>query len=935
MPLQVYTPAKMEQIATTVAPVVETETRGELFRSVRSEDTLRVPLLVRRRHPRHIFLAVPLFLVIVFVVTFGWRFISTCRKHTSVALGKRRDFEANGPAQRGLSVSNPTYIRKGDSWNAYRRFHTTIMHRVNESGTEEYNSKANIGGSVRRRLIGSDSVLLRRLSDSNSNDSNASLSPDQRSSTHYTESLLYMLCQEAGTGTGDIFSQLLDLEGTDGGEGNYKYSDFSIADQELLGGHLESDKVEHDALFEATGGFSPSDSSLSALLDPGTVPSTVLADPLILAESPVFISETVPASSVQVHNLAHFPEAIEEGVSEVPLRGGRSPSPSEAGEVEYGGLLMLLQAHTGNIGNPALRLSPTHATEESIESLEAMQAVDKIRAAVELPSVELSKETTLPASSGPCTARTSQQSSAGEDTFEGEHMYVQISNKLFEKANGQEQEVPLSTSCGAPWSSMPVFIGVTGNRAFTKRRVIELRQLLSNPRATESEAVRALFLGRSILREIYPFSGALSRTRRYNYPSMASQLFHTVIRLDTLLWLNAVFPHVTCADAWWPQLVAHSNIKEALKIETDFKSKHTPFIRRCKKCVGLLIDQTRPLPEDISWIMTMFERYVSRATTPPFKTDAAADSVLSWLSQTQSFVEGASPPEAYLRTQHGSGTVEASMHVVQMPSETGWAGPFSGNAEHMSENRSIEAPLRVIEEHATAFQGESFESVGLVGLPERAAGSDRSPSPQEPRQQQEFLHVFSLLNVPELLDRDSVEPILLDRCRWNIGAGDIGVSFNARYSIVFPRKASLLLSQQNLTLQDSIELLSLGRKILRGLRRIRYSNPLDPQWKDHAKAQSFSLLVIQLDTLLRISNIFPGVTQTNLWWTKMVEKCNLTVVLQSPLNTVSSYFRVVGSSRAALESLVQQTRPSVALLKFIYSNYESMIKRKSEKYRVK
>lgn len=207
-------------------------------------------------------------------------------------------------------------------------------------------------------------------------------------------------------------------------------------------------------------------------------------------------------------------------------------------------------------------------------------------------------------------------------------------------------------------------IGRGFRRGQPKRNIDSLRLILSSPQLTEKAKARALNIGVDLVEEIYPLD--TSKSWRNNYRSLASVLFHMVLRFDTLLWLTDVYPRHADRDTWWNSLVEHSRAADAFKFNTDFDSKYRIFIVRCIDCLRQLIRQRRPPARDITWLNDMSQKLLSRPLKSGVVPGESSEQMLvegREASQTGDTGEGrqkpgCGPPKRRGRVQWRPGIVE-------------------------------------------------------------------------------------------------------------------------------------------------------------------------------------------------------------------------------------------------------------------------------------
>lgn len=288
--------------------------------------------------------------------------------------------------------------------------------------------------------------------------------------------------------------------------------------------------------------------------------------------------------------------------------------------------------------------------------------------------------------------------------------------------------------------------------------------------------------------------------------------------------------------------------------------------------------------------------------------------------------------ESQLPAQQKSEGLEASIHTEGAASESDKEMPLRSKTKRRSEAQREHAAVRGDED---SQQGDGDEHKEVAARYGSAGKAQRQQRTRVASQRRQWFQISSLANVPHVPDLDFEEEILLEKCLWNVDADDIAVSICPRLSIVYPTMASSILGQERLSLENSMKLLRLGQKILSGVPIFEKRKLDNPQWKTYVKARALCLLVIQLDTLLRIASLFPKVTQIDQWWPLMVQKCNLEIIVQSSIDEVSVHLEAIQTSKAALKTLLQQRRPDITVLAYVYAYYQTVLTRGQAKHKKK
>lgn len=858
-------------------------------------------------------------LLFLFIVTLSILFVRTCRNHNNLPLRRHGGLLARRLLQsRKLSFSDLSDRPTGADEITYRRLPTSFQLDVNATRVGQYTETANSSPGFAFPPISSDDPAGRRLSEKSPDTGDKSRSSEQKSHGVNVGSPLAELCVEASTGGESAFSALLDLEQREKDVESGEHAEKSRVDEHVVKAPPESERpTDDDANDEAiyAGLFAPLDVSLKDLMDPDTLPSTLLTDTGMLPGSVADESATFSGTLAQLVSVSPLPRFSEEGIRAASFPSRESSSFLDVARVQYGHLLSLWNTHTLSIISEPLYTSPTHGTVERIILLEANAKASESKDVVWFSSTDSIGYQLMPASTSVRIAATREQPTSTEGFPGFQRSSLKSPMDLFESPAQKQQSAPQELIT-APWDLQTVTFGCSRRGQYAMHRVRKLRALLSNRRLTPHEKLEALILGKQILTEIYPFQIEDMRTSR-RFRTLASQFVHMVVRLDTLLWLADVFPQVTCPAAWWGKLVDFSNIRDSFSVNLSFSSKLKILIVGSIECLRLLAEQKRPVPGAIDRLMSMFEKNVSRAKRPIYsaskEAELASEAGPEPSGSIQRVVGSQLAPEGELLTLQEYGLREVSTNVEAEPSE-------AGILVHSSHG---------VEQGTHASHAEE-EKVGTVSQPGGSDGTETVAAgygSTGASQRHKWFLISSLSNVPQVMNRDVVEATLLESYLWDINTADIGVSFNRRLSIVHPSEASAILGQDTLSLEDSVNLLLLGKRIVAGLRVIEHWRPFDFKWTNLERIRALSLLVIQLDTLVRISQIFPRVTRAHLWWRKMVEKCNLEILLKPSIDKASVHFEALQTTKNALKTLLQQTRPDAAVVAYVYTYYQTVLTR--------
>lgn len=846
----------------------------------RTHDEISRETLEKASLSRQNFVPVAAFLAFAFIVVFSSAFILACKKHTAAALGKHGFGEANKVPIRRLAVYDLHYARKTGDAFPHRLPHARSLLSGFPSRARPDTGVTDVGAAVEQPPPLSDGVLAwRRLSEGTSDSSHPPSDRGQRSGQG--ERPFQDLCEEASSGGGSIFLQLLDLQEAVEGQGTFSF----VGEQEVSKTQPESQRViVEEGITASIGGPRPETPAalthvtVSTLMDPGVSPSAILEDASLVPELWISGGERSSAPLWSEFNVAPVIGAVDAGASATasPRRSLVSDLEfTELADDHYEKLLSLWHSAVGGLGSVNFARSERGAKERRSRPAESRHAADESKGASESRSAGQGNGCSSPSKS---TAQREHGTSKQSPTTRGLPLPKAV----------LDPDDSFFYSHVIPWDAATLSFGGCGRRPYTKRSVVELRSILSNAKISGSQGLRALFLGKQILEEVYPYPYKSCGVWEVSYKTVASLLVHTMIRLDTLLWLGELFPRITSINAWWARLVDYCKIRNALDDKKQFQSKYKWIIQPCLECLRHLADRSRPPRGDVEMIMSAFELHLSRAKNAKAK-GYSTDDVESGAAE-------------HVGLLHASGNVHSDgQGSLVTQNQGGWRVMASSQSDNaLGKN---EAALR----EGLASASESYVS-------------------QDPSQESVTSRILSLMNVPRVRTPISEEGRVGQAHRWNIKKQDIGAFYNARNAIQFPLKASSILAKRDISCEERSDLLILGVKIVRCLRPITRSHPLDRSWRERTRAKTMSLYVIQLDTLLRISNMFPEETERHSWWPEMVEKCNIMMVLQSSVSETSRYYNVVEASRKALGLLVQQARPEARNLAFVYEYYEKVLK---------
>lgn len=866
--------------------------------------------------------------VLAFIVTFVSLYIRICRDHRTVASG---NFAVGGASQlkkRRLSVSGrQDFHDDSTSGLADRLSHIRSFPTISLEGRRG-GGAANLGVAATPSIsIGGD-VSVRRLSDRSSTSSDESSSSLSESASQFNKGLVYELCQEAGDAEGNIFAQLLDFERTGDAGGRLHSIGGALDTETVLGGsgHLSA-QMGDDGFTKAAGssvGLALPDASLANLMDPAISPSTLVEEQALVSEASMFDIEKPPGALGQLHDVAHVSGIAEESpFLDTSSIMGEWSYPNVA-ESQYSQLLTLWHLRTGGGLSSEFSASSEHPAVKRALPVGAMLTAADSEAERQLSSEGCRSDTADLSRIAPSVAGKTKESITKKRLKHVELGQVQSTpNPLAQSKALLEREMRLLHSRVAPWDLRSEFFGSHAKLHFSKAAVIALRSLLSNAPLTCCESIHAISVGKQILQEIHPLTRILGEEWNCNYRALAGVLVHMAIRLDTLLWLTDMFPKITCPEKWWMSLVEYSNIDTVLKFDMGFESRYKRVIVRCFDSLRSLVDRKRLEVSDVAWMMPIFKVEVSKVLK------AAVDD-----STEQGFPSEAPPSKAKarlathsrLQAQRAASLAKTFMDKERDAPAGGNGGPSHGERGSHGTGQSSPPPEATAKQGVEASQKcESVKSEASSAVTKAMRQERKSHKSEGPFEKHETL-ISALTNVPELPDPVAVKTVLLPRCLWDITNENIGEGFHPRYAIEYPARAFSILSHQELSVGECIRLLSLGLKILQVLRPIQYTDPQDRSWKARSRAKVVGLYVIQLDTLLRITTLFPEVTRPNLWWSQIVEKSNLRTALQTTVSPTCRFYQMIESSKEALRALLQRTRPEITQLDYIIRFYSEALK---------
>lgn len=864
-------------------------------------------------------------LVIAFITILATFFSNTCSRRLSSASPRYRDFRNDILRGRRLSNfdshSTISNSHKADdifavpySFSVANHLKGGVTGEVDGSSASPWQLRANNGNASGRRL-----------SDSSSEGSDASSSASSKSVSYQAETLVDELCQELGAGGDNLFAALLRLER----EENLEVSGGVPEIEEHQVGDFAAETVNCEGAENSSAGgvdgFSPVaqlDSTVADLLNPDFLPAGTLEfdasgemskqiDLLWGSAMEGIFTDLQPEES----------EAAAVGSSPEPPTAEDSDSLQTTAGRQYAGLLQIYE----NAACKALQLpiccSPSVVAElpqlpeqqsSDIREVEmsSFVASTPIVASDEGPISFVSHEVVIPSGS-PLPDKRS------DDLFVDAEAVRLCASALTNKPKlPSEADLRAVYSNLKPWTLETLRIASNARVPVKRFHLDMLRKFLTQPHLTATECSRALISARMLVEDMRVLPSAEAIVKM-SHRHRAEFLSKAAMTLDALLWATDTFSVFTRRSGWWQTMVQKTRMDRFATFRIGSNSRYSEVGARCADVLDSLIQQRRPPAEKIAWITQFYDLHLSKGTVSFIQFGALAETAVGSIYGSSTRPE---PPalESSLATTRQAPLRSSPLKAKDVRKQLQMHS-LSGEETALPSTSGSSLALAVemlVEETAESGSQRPADKGSGKGVPDHATNGVGVNTEEG---LSTTLFSTALANVPLLPAQEELEAFLQQTPQWTVTPDLVGRKHNPRYGNKYVEDGIAILSRPALSVLDCKDLLLIGKNLILDCRPI--SHLYETTLSNKERAYAIGAMIRRLDTLLRITFLFPTITVRQEWWAFLIAKSNIEMVLRTNITCQCHFYDMIHLSTVALRDLKEQRRPSLETLAYVSQRF--------------